>query len=73
MGIFLLIVVCVFIVIFFWSWSAKGNSAKDGATSGGFCVIILLVAAFTVLFVVSEMKSCASRGPSSDYYDAPRK
>lgn len=58
---------------FLWSWSAKGNTAKDGAASGGFCVILLLVAAFTVLFVVSEMKSCSSRGPSSDYYDAPRK
>ena len=63
----------VFVVMFFYSWSAEGNTAKDGAWSGGFCVIMLLVGAFTVLFVINEMKSCSSHSSSYDYYEAPRK
>ena len=73
MGTFFIIVAIVFVVMFFYSWSQKGNTAKDGAWSGGFCVIILLVGAFTVLFVLNELKSCSFHGPSRDYYDAPRK
>lgn len=73
MRIFLLIVAIVFVVMFFYSWSQKGNTAKDGLWSGGFCSIILIVGAIMFLFVISELKSCASHGPSYDYYDAPRK
>ena len=73
MGVFFTIVIIVFVVMFFLSWSQKGNDAKDGLWSGGFCAIVLLVGAFVLLFAFSEMKSCASHSSSVDYYDAPRK
>ncbi len=73
MGTFFTIVGIVFVVMFFLSWSQEGNSAKDGLWSGGFCAIILLVAAFFVLATIQELKSCASHSDSWDYYDAPRK
>lgn len=63
----------VFVVMFLLSWSQKGNNAKDGLWSGGFCAIILLVGAFILMFIVSEIKSCSSHSSSYDYYDAPRK
>lgn len=73
MGVFFTIVMIVFVVMFFLSWSQKGNDARDGLWSGGFCVIVLLVGAFVLLFIFSEMKSCSSHSSSIDYYDAPRK
>ena len=30
MGTFFIIVAIVFVVMFFYSWSQKGNTAKDG-------------------------------------------
>jgi len=73
MGIFFTIVAIVFVVMFFWSWAQKGNNAKDGLWSGGFCAIVLLVGAFMLLCTISELKSCSSHSSSYDYYDAPRK
>lgn len=73
MGTFLVVVLIISVVMFFVSWSHKGNSAKDGAWSGGFCAIILLVIGFTIIFFVNELKSCASHSPSREYYDSPRK
>ena len=73
MQIFLIIVVIVFFAMFFFSWAQKGNDIKDGAASGCAFVALLLVAAFTVLFVLNEVKQCSSKEPSIDYYDAPRK
>jgi uncharacterized membrane protein len=73
MGIFFTIVAIVFIVMFFLSWTQKGNNAKDGLWSGGFCAIILLVGAFMFLCTINELRSCSSHNSSYDYYDAPRK
>lgn len=73
MGVFFIIVTIAFVVIFLYSWAQEGNSAKDGLWSGGFCVIILLIGAFSLLFVVNEMRSCSSHSPSYDYYDSLRK
>lgn len=73
MGVFFTIVAIVFIVMFFLSWAQKGNNAKDGLWSGGFCVIILLVGAFMLLCTINELRSCSSHSSSYDYYDAPRK
>ena len=73
MGTFLIVITIVFFIMFFLSWAQKGNDAKDGLWSGGFCAIILLVGAFMLLCTISELKSCSSHSPSSEYYDAPRK
>lgn len=44
---------------------------------GGYCALIMIAlgALITILAVISSIKSCAEndRGPSYDYYDAPRK
>ncbi len=73
MKVFLIILAIVFVVMFFLSWAQKGNDIKDGAASGGFCVIVLIVGAFMVLSLLGSLKQCASESPSEDYYDAPRK
>lgn len=73
MGTFLIVITIVFFIMFFLSWAQKGNDAKDGLWSGGFCAIILLVGAFMLLCTISELKSCSSHSSSYDYYDAPRK
>lgn len=73
MKVFLIILVIVFVVMFIFSWSQKGNTVKDGAVSGGFCAIALIFAAVCVLFVLNTLKDCANSPLSDEYYDSPRK
>lgn len=48
------------------------EKGKDGKCS---CIIIILMIVITIGSAIGMMKSCAKndRGPSIDYYDAPRK
>ncbi len=49
-------------------------SKKDDGLSCS-CIGIILTLLITIIAFVGQLKSCASndRGPSPDYYDAPRK
>ena len=49
-------------------------SKKDDGFSCS-CIGIILTLLITIIAFVGQLKSCASndRGPSPDYYDAPRK
>ena len=72
-GLAFAIFVVPYIFLFFGKIIEFFSKIDDGLSCS--CIGIILMLIITIMVFIGQLKSCASndRGPSPDYYDAPRK